>query len=324
MSKNTSPLRAYVDQMDDLPLDVLLGRIVLFTITEEPIRHDDIVTWFKDLGLDEAYLPTPNKYLDAFKKATSDTKETYSMAKGRTAHLLCRDVSSTPDYVRRQITREVKDSGKRKLAYHEAITCTFFRPTKATEQETAQLRITVNPTFLEPEELPNVQRIARDIVKRYDSYYAFLDGQKVRATIRGYLKKLNAIEIKGGVYFVHASRDEELGRLAQLVERFGGGCHMNMIPMVDLERERAFMAKVFEREASESLRNLTTEAKELMASRKTITPAAYSKLKARYDEVLNNATEHVETLQISQDITAAAAEVAHKTLAQLAEAMVDA
>lgn len=321
MTSNTSPLRAYIDDLNDLPADVLLGRIVLFTITDEPVRHEDLTKWFADLGLDEKYLPTPNKYIDAFKKATSDTKESYPLTKGRTAHLLCRDVSSTTDFVRRQITREVKDSGRRRLVYGEAITCTFFRPPRTEDQDTARLQVTVNPTNLEPGELAMVQRIARDIAERYQRYYQFLDGQKVRATIRGYLKKLNAIEIKGGVYFVHSSRDDELGRLAQLVDRLGGGCHMNMIPMVDLERERAFMARVFEREASQALRDLTTEARELMAQRKTITGAAYAKMKARYDEVLNNATEHMENLQVNQDVTAAAAEVAHRALSELAEAM---
>lgn len=319
---NSSPLRAYVDEINDLPPDILLGRIVLFTITDEPIKRDDLVTWFKKFDLDERYLPTPNKFLDAFKKATSDTKETYPLARNRTAHLLCRDVSATTDYVRRQITREVKDSGRKKLAYDEAITCTFYRPTTG-DQSSASLRITVNPTHLEPEELANVQRIARDIVARYERYYQFLDGQKVRGTVRAYLKKLNAIEIKGGVYFVHSSRDDELARLAGLVDQFGGGCHMNMIPMVDLERERAFMARVFEREASQNLRDLTNEARDLIAARKTVTPAAYAKLKARYDEVLGNATEHMENLQVNQDVTAAAAEVAHKALTDLMEAMLD-
>jgi hypothetical protein len=318
-----SELRAYIDELNDLPTDVLLGRIVLFTITDEPIRRDDMVKWFRDLDLDEAYLPAPNKYLDAFKKATSDTKDTYPMSKDRTGNLLCREVSSTPNYITRQITREVKDGGKRRLSYTEAITCTFYRPTKADDQSAAHLRVQVNPTNLEKGELTLVQQVAKDIVSRYHDYYDFLDGQKVRGCIRSYLKKLNAIEIKGGVYFVHSSRDDELARVADLVSRFGGGCHMNMIPMVDLERERAFMAKVFEREASQSLRDLTREVDELLSTRKSITPAAYAKLQARYDEVLNNATEHMENLQVNQDVTAAAAEVAHEALRGLREAMLD-
>lgn len=321
--KKDSALRKYVDELNDLPTDVLLGRIVLFTITDEPIRHSDVVKWFKELDLDEAYLPAENKYLDAFKKATSDTKETYDLSNKRTAFLLCRDVSSTSQYVTRQITREIKDSTRRRLSYDEAITCTFYRPPDAANQGAAHLRIVVNPQHLLREEVKAVQQIAQSIEKRYHAYYEFLDGQKVRGTIRNYLKKLNAIEIKGGVYFVHSSRDDELNRLSELVSRFGGGCHMNMIPMVDLERERTFMAQVFEREASQALRDLTKEARELVTARKTITGAAYTKLKARYDEVLNNATEHMENLQVNQDMTAAAAEVAHKALTELQERLLD-
>lgn len=316
-----SPLRSYIDELNDLPADSLLGRIVLFTITDEPVARSDMEKWFEELDLDKALLPTPNKYLDAFKKATSDTKDSYPLKRHRTAYLLCRDVLSNGEYIRRQITREVKDSGRKRLAYDEAITCTFYRPSQASDQSTAQLRITVNPDVLEPEEVEIVRLTAQAIYNRYVRYYDFMDGQKLRACIRNYLKKLNAIEIKGGVYFVHASRDDELGRLAELVRRFGGGCHMNMIPIVDLKREREFIAQVFEREASQSLNDLTREARELISSRKSITPAAYQKMKARYDEVLGNAEEHMVTLQVSQDVTAASAEVALNALLALQEEM---
>lgn len=317
-----SALRSVIDDLNDLPLDALLGRIVLFTITDEPVAHSDLERWFSDLGLDDKYLPAQGKSLDAFKKATSDTKDSYPMKRQRTGQLLCRDVTSTGEFVRRQITREIKDGGKKRLAYDEAITCTFYRP-PADRQDAAQLRIVVNDQVLEDEELKIVQLVAQSIKVRYDRYYQYLDGQKLRACIRGYLKKLNAIEIKGGVYFVHASRDDELNRLAELVGKFGGGCHMNMIPIVDLERERKFIAQVFEREASQALNDLTREARELMAASGSVTTAAVAKLKARYDEVLGNAEEHMLTLQVSQDVTAASAEVALKALLSLQEEMLN-
>jgi hypothetical protein len=320
-TKTVSAMKQHLDKYDDLPADVLLGRIVLFTITDEPVSLDDLTRWFKDAGLDEEYLPPANKALDAFKKATSDTKDSYAMSKGRTAQLLCRDVTQTPDFVRRQITREIRDGKNKRLGYEGAITCTFYRPSNPADQNTARLKIQVNDAVLEPSEVEHVQHVAQAIYARHTRYYDYLDGMKLRATVRNYLKKLNCIEIKGGVYFVHASRDDELSRLSSVVDRFGGGCHMNMIPMVDLQKDREFMARMFEREASQALNEVAREAQELLSSGKNITPAACARIKAKYDEVVANAEEHMLTLQVSQDITTASAEVALNALSQLTEGL---
>lgn len=317
-----SPLRAYIDDLDDLPADCLLGRIVLFTITEEKVKRDDLVRWFAELDLDEKLLPMENKAVDAFKKATSDTKDTYPMSKERTAYALCRDVTSNGDYIRRQITREIKNAAKKQLSYDELISVTFYRALRADDQGSARLTVTPNPTWSASEEWPYIKQIAADIYARYESYLQYLDSQKVRAMVRGYLKKLNAIEIKGGVYFVHASRDDELSRLSELVDRLGGGCQMHQIPMLDLQRERAFIVRTFEREAAQTLNDVTKEIEEIAAGRTTVTPSTYARLKAKFDEVMANAEEHMLTLEISQDSTEAAAEIALKALTGLADRMV--
>ena len=59
-SKNASSLKSYLDEYDDLPADALLGRIVLFTITDEPVSLSDLTKWFDDAGLDKSY-PRPTR-----------------------------------------------------------------------------------------------------------------------------------------------------------------------------------------------------------------------------------------------------------------------
>lgn len=210
----------------DLPDEVLLGRMVLFTITDEPTPRAQLEQWFREIGLDERLLPPEIKPIDAFKKATSDAKNKYDLSGGRTAIVLCRDVASTPDYVKRQITREVKDARARQLSYSKAIDCTFYRaktvpnPNGAgtvTDKGSERVHIRIDPTDLDPEELLEVQQIGREIESRYMQYYMNLDGNRLRAVIRDYLKFLNAIELKGGVYFVHVSRSAELLKLQTLV-----------------------------------------------------------------------------------------------------------
>ena len=307
-------LREYIESVGDLPPDVLLGRIVLFTISDTPVRLPDMKKWFKELGLNESLLPLPNKASDAFKRATSDTKGSYPMSKGRTANLIRREVTANKEFIQHQITREIVNPGKKKLGYSQAIVCRFYRPGVGGE---ARVAFTVTPQELSRDELPHIQQAAQDLYQRYTDYMELLSDQKVRGVIRSYLKHLNAIEIKGGVYFVHAMHDDELSRLQELVGKLGGDSEMNMIPIVDLERERVFISRVFEREAAEQLDTIVREAREIMTSRKTITPAAYAKIRERYDEVVENAMEHMANLRITQSLTSASAEIAEKTLGDL-------
>lgn len=323
-----STLHEYLTEAGELPEDVLLGRIVLFTVVDGRYKFSDIDQWFDDLHLNRAMMPAANKAVDAFRKATSALNgETYPLEGGaQEAYLLCRDVAINDNYVRRQITREIKDSKKRKLSYDEAITCTFYRAMRAdraggTRRRGERLDVRVRQENLRVVEYPVAEKLANRIHRDFLAYYEYLDGNKVRGTVRKYLKHLNAIEIKGGVYFVHISKDDELQRLADFVTRLGGGCYMATLPIVDLKKEREFIADAFEREASQALQDLTKEAKDLLQTRKTITPEMYQKMKQKFDNVLANANEHMATLEVSQDLTAASAEVALEALGALREEM---
>jgi hypothetical protein len=313
-----------LDENGDLPDSVLLGRIVLFTITDRRVKRSDLETEFINRGLNTALLPPEVKPIDAWKKATSEAKDKYNLPGDKTAVVLCRDVNANAEYVRRQITREVKDARSKTLSYHKAIDCMFYRPRvqggKA-QVGSERVSIRVDTGDLDPAEVADVRRIAQQIEDRYADYYGHLDGNRVRATIREYLKHLNAIELKGGVYFIHVSQSDELSRLQGLVEWLGGGCMMHTIPLVDIERERQMVSIAFEREASQALQEIVNEVASLKATRKSISADAYSKIKQRYDDVLSKANEHMVTLQISQDMTGVAAELALDAITDLAEEM---
>lgn len=316
VATESSALAQYLNDVGDLPSDVLLGRIVLFKITDEGVARDDLIQWFDELQLNKDLLPPDIKAIDAFLKATTEAKESYPLTDTKIAHVLCRDVASTPEYVRRQITREIRDGRAKALSYASGITATFYRGVGSK----ARLDLRLNTAELEPNERRHMEQVAAAIGERFDRYYRLLDGNKLRAVVRNYLKgPLNAIEIKGGVYFVHATRDDELTRLTELVNRFGGGCSMNAIPMVNIEREREFVANAFQQQASSALSDITKEARDLAATGRKITPALYNKFKARYDEVMASAEEHMVTLEVTQDLTAAAAEVALGSLQKLRE-----
>lgn len=318
----------------DLPDEVLLGRLVLFTITDEPTPRANLVQWFAELGLDPSLLPSEIKPVDAFKKATSESKDKYALPNGQECVVLCRDVETTSEYIKRQITREVREPGQKgkQLSYTRAIECTFYRgrsgpvtdaagkTTKAMIRGTERVHIRVDKTGLTEGELSAVQDIAKGIVARYEGYYDNLDGNRLRATVREYLKHLNALEIKAGAYFVHVSKSAELAALQTLVERMGGGCVMHTIPLVDIARERKMVTAAFERETANALADVAKEARELAAAG-PVAGSDYARVKARYDEVTARATEHLTSLSLSATITEASERTALEALVSLQEAM---
>ena len=311
----------------DLPNDVLLGRLVLFTITDEPTPRAKLAADFAELELDESMLPSEIRPLDAFKKATAEAKDKYTLPTGETCEVLRREVEQTPAYVKQQITREVRDARKQTLSYTKAIECTFYRGTARTvdgvrsvPKGSERVNVRVTRDGLTPEEVNAVQDIARGIVARYKNYYDNLDGNRLRATVRNYLKgPLDAIEIKAGCYFVHASKADELARLDELVSRLGGGCFMHTIPLVDIAAQRSMVVHAFARQSGAELQEVAHEARDLLAA--GATPEAYARVKARYDEVMAKAGQHVATLGISQDITEAAERTALLALTSLQQAL---
>lgn len=323
-----------LNEHGDLPDDVLLGRLVLFTITDEPTPRADLVQWFTDLGLNHDLLPSEIKPVDAFKKATSEAKDKYTMANGQECVVLCRDVETTGTYIRRQITREVREPGQKgkQLSYAKAIDCTFYRgrsestrdehgkQSKAVVRGSERFHIRVDKTGLDELEVAAVQDIARSIAERYNGYYDNLDGNRLRATVRDYLKYLNALEIKAGCYFVHVSKSAQLASLQMLVERMGGGCAMHTIPLVDIARERSMVTAAFQREAGEALASVAKEATELAATG-AVASSDYARIKARYDEVMAKAQEHLTALSLSATITEASERSALNALTSLQMAL---
>lgn len=315
----------YLAETGALPEDVILGRITLTRISDEPIRRDDLIQWFDEEQLNPALLPPPIKAVDAYRKATTEVEDYTYELEGNTATVLTRDVSSDQQRVIRHFIREIRDSRNRLLTFDKVGEAIFYRPSVGPDSKvipgTERFQITLNAAVMHPGEDAQLDVMFQRCSASYDRYVNFLDGQKLRMVVREYQKYLNAIELKGGVYFVHANRTDELLRLQRVVQRFGGTCRMHLIPLVNLENERQMVVEAFQREATQALDAIVVEITMLRANRKKITPAAYAKMRARYDTVMNQASEYLRTLGITQETTAAAAEVALDALVGLQQAM---
>lgn len=328
MTKAKSEFRKYLDKAGELPRDVLLGHIVMFTINDGQYDRTEVDRWFDELQLDPQFVPEQGKAIDAYKKATSEANGSgYPLSDGNTAEVLVRDVSAGKDTVIRHLIREVKDPKAKRLAYNKIAEAIFYRPTVRNgkvEAGTERFRLTIDHPTLLPNERAPMDAVVEQVSAAYDRYCNYMDGMKVRAMVRDYVLHLNGIALKAGVYFVHVSRVDELERLATLVDRLGNGCMMHLMPMVDLDTQRDMVVEAFQAEAAAQLTNVVREISHLRETRKKITPDAYAKVKAQYDSVMTKASEYTRTLKISEDRTEGAAEIALDALAALQQQMLGA
>lgn len=320
-----SPVKKYLDQAGDLPADVLLGHLVLFRITDGDYNRDDIDAWFTELRLNPGFVPVPGKAIDAYKKATSQGDDfDYDLPDGTVAHVLVRDVVADSKVVTRHLVREIRDAKRRRLAYGPIGEATFFRPKTSNGiviPGSERFLLNVDHTQLVADERGPMQSLVDKISGSYDRFLAYCDGDKARAMVRDYVKYLNGAMLKDGIYFVHITRKDELDRLSEVVSRLGNGCRMDTIPLVNLEREKDMVVEAFQAEAEKALADVVKEIQHVRGTRKTVTPEAYGKIKAKYDSVMLRATEYTRTLDVSQERTAGAAEVALDSLAELQRQM---
>jgi len=129
MTAAKSDFRKYLDSAGELPRDCLLGNVVLFTIRDGEYDRDEIEKWFTELDLNPSFIPAPNNPLNAFEKATSRVDDTgYEMPDNKQGHVLVREVVSDKEHVVRQLTREVRDAGRRRLGYDKIGEAVFYRP----------------------------------------------------------------------------------------------------------------------------------------------------------------------------------------------------
>lgn len=322
-----SDFRRYIDDNKALPPDTVLGHIAWFTVSENPYDAHKMEAEFSRLSLNPAFLPNAINPADAYEKASMEVnKERYAVHGDATAEILVREVVRTDNQIIRKLMREVKDSKNRVLLYTEVGELVFYRPAVkggVVDHSSATIRATLDPQ-VSPSEAGVLQPLLAKFQAAYVRYRDFHDGQRVRGVIRNYLLYLNAIQMKPSVYFVHANRSDELGRLAEFVNGLSDQTSMAMLPLPDLPSLRVEVTDAFQREAEKELSVVVGNITKLLQTRKgDIKMTAYLKLKDDYDAVIAKASEYSRTLQISQDRTGAAAELALDALTSLQQKVVD-
>ncbi len=330
-TKINSALAAYLDEAGQLPRDVLLGTLALYTISDGEYSLTDLSDEWVRLGLPTHHLPVATKPVDAFKRATTEVNDfEYPMpdhaTTGRIAHVLVRDVDSNSEVIIRHLIREVRDSAGQRLSYARIGTATFHRPVQEASGRvrpgSERFAFKVDNASLEPAEREAMQVLVDEAGRRYDRYVNYLDGQKIRSMVRAFLFDIGALQVKPSVYFVHVSRTDELEKLKEVVDGLGSSS-LHLMPVIDLPSQRTMVIEAFQQEAVAALDDLVKEINRIRSSRKTISAEAYAKVKTQYDATLKRTREYSRLLGSVRSLTEGAEEVAQAALAKMQKEMLD-
>lgn len=322
----------------------LLGHLVLYSVYDSEVTHDQMEGWFTELGLNPKYLPTAPRASDAFERITgpSGARTTYALDGAperrrrrrkddpprREATLMMRHVTRDPTRIVRHLVREVRDEQQTKLIYKaklgEACFDRDLQPSSAAGAGT----LTVTPDTMAIAQLPEaeqerVHELLEELRAGYTHRCTFLTGDKIRAAVRGYIEDLKAIKVSpsGGVYFVHNRHAATLGKLRELVSRCGEGSHLMRVPLPDTDEQRETVVAAWRSKAAEDLKRLARDiaaATEDAATDGTpLTTKTIQDLHQRFTELQATTTEHEQLLEAAIGDTQGSFQMVQLQLASL-------
>lgn len=319
MTTTVDVLDQYSAQINGLPDDMFLGSILWFTVSGGTTTLADLQEWFAELGLDPKYLPPPINPTDAFRRATSEAKVEYVDSDGNPVTLIMKEVEHSADRVVRRIHKETLDRKKKDHTYDthmgEAV---FYKPGKAASAQGLgqhKVRFSTNPN-LAPGELEHVNRLIAEANARYHHLCTYLTGQALRFVVRDYVVDLNAIPVRpsGGVYFVHKSRQETVDKLVELVSRMGGSSRLHTMPLIDTSSQRSMLIDQFEEAMVSEVEKLVEEMSAALEKATTkgqkIKGRTFTAFQNRLAELTSRAAETTEQLDLTQNRSASAFELA--------------
>lgn len=231
--------------MVDVPL---LGQVVMRTVENARVRHDDLDQWFTELGLDKSFLPARPRPVDAFRKAASSaTVNRFPYAapwfrEGAMASVRWIDDLSDRDRIVRRAERTIKIN--RINSEPETIgRVTFYKRAQRTRAGTEKLRFYMARDRLHVDEQKLIDQWFTDVRTRYEMGLGWVDTNGLRAIIRNYLTALHALRVRDGCYFLFLDQAAQTERLARLVGHFGSDCLFNVIDLMDVDKHRSWLAE---------------------------------------------------------------------------------
>lgn len=260
-----------------------LGVLCLYSITSGvadeplPITREGLEAAFAELQLDERFLPTPVRGVEAFRAATSNLSDSWESG-GIRYKVSVRETERTEDYVLRQMFATWTDAEgirqERRVADLQ-----FFRPRRVTAgriRGTEKLR-TMLHRGLEELDRERLQALVDKGRAQYDMYVHRLTPHAMRLLVRSYLQYLGGVSLRagaGGAYFLPLEQLDQVRLLRDLVHRFGPQCRLMFTPMVDDPEQREMIRDAVELDVEARVQSLLRDIEEWTRRNPDKTPSA--------------------------------------------------
>lgn len=187
----------------------LLGFVFWYSVTSEAeVTRVELENQFKELDIDEAWLPNPIRPSDAFRRATKEIqrRKVQTSDPGKFQNFLVREVFSDNTAIQRNIVIETVDQSGKRLNY---------------DAKAAVMTLTKdNNDFSISSEHNTARELANEAKQRFNKYIDYYSAQQIRIMINKYLSSLAPTPVRrnGGIYFIPKSFSKELNKLLLLCD----------------------------------------------------------------------------------------------------------
>lgn len=323
----------------------LLGFTVWYTVCDGQMTHVKLEQLFRKLGLELPRMPSPPRDVDAYEKVTGELEVTYPLD-GREARKpgeraprrkvgelraeatlfvqhVARDSSRTAGWIERHVVRRVRDETKVELGYKVKLATAVFQKDKNPKSDPGAGGMSVklehaNIADLPEKEQNEVAEFIAALKTGFEHRRRYLSADKLRAMVRDYVDSLGALQLKPGVYFVPGEHAQTLAALRELVNEFGAGSGLQMVPLPELDETREMIIEVYNQEAKAELDKLSKELTAALEGTGSVSGAVVKNLTKRFHKAQDAAEEHAARFKTNISATKSSLDSVSMQVAQLA------
>lgn len=259
----------------DITEDQLAGYYMWFTIPEAMLSLSKVRKSWKEAGLDVERLPKARRAEHVAQEAIRQVQRVVS--NGHREEIRVEQVDRNRNYLIYQVTRHVQDKENRVIEHPKALRVIFVFDDESLEFEP-----------LDGASHDEVQHLIDEIQANYDANSTKMPGRKLRTHLRHYIEAAGAEAMRDSVYFMAkhnkirpssklyahhgASIDggellESFAQMLQLVYGRHGGSDFHVLPCINDEGQRAYLARKFQENLVEDMKAFRDECMELVADK---------------------------------------------------------
>lgn len=224
-----------VTEGGEITLDMLLGHVVFYTVPDRPVSERKVREIMERLGLDTELIPSARKAVHVFEESVRRVET--RRVNGTITEIKVDRVLEDTDRCVYQVTRLIRNTDEAVIDHPKAMRVGFAKGSSV---------ISIDP--LEAEHYDALRGLEEQIRAHYAANRDTLPGNKIRNTLRTYLERLFAENLRpsGGIYFLQKAHYETLVKLRTLMsELYGEEGLFHLIPLANDETQKEMVRKRF-------------------------------------------------------------------------------